>query len=222
MIEIVSKTEGLSWYSEDRIGKLAIARNTNNDKEVKSILTEIYDKDVRKAASEIISNHAVQVGITTALSQSERLDTLFVTAYEFKLIKDLVYLYGYRPSDAKLAKIYASVLNSALIAYGGQTVSNNLATGLATKISDSLSGLPLLGEVISTVVGSVSQGIINASITVVIGEQTKSYLKKEYHLQDILDDIDLPENEDEKELLESVKTEVMKSNKNKQQKLKKA
>ena len=214
MIDFTSKTDGVGWYNSELIGKLAIARQTNNDVELKRVLTEIYDKDVKKSANEIIREHAIKIGVITAISQSEKIDTLFVAIYELNLIKQLVFLYGYRPSDAKLMRIYSTVLTNALIAYGLQSVTNNLATGLVQKIGGAMKGIPLLGNAIATVIGSASQGIINGLLTVVIGHQTLKYLKEEYHLQDILDEINL-EDFSEEEMLNEVKEDIIKSAKNK-------
>ena len=212
MIDLKANTEGVSWYSDELIGKLAIARQTKNDKETKNVLTQIYDKDVRSASNKMIRDHALKVGITTALSQSEKVDTLFVAAYNLSLIKDIVFLYGYRPSDAKLAKIYQSVIVDALIAYGVGNATGSMATTAVTKFGGkAVEGIPFLGSALGTIIDSVAQGIINSSLTVLIGFQTKKYLKKEYHLQDILDEIELDdekEQESEKEMVESLKEDI--------------
>lgn len=212
MIEFSTSTEGVAWYNSDMIAKIALARHTKNDVELKKCLTELYEKDVRKTANSIIRDHAIKVGVTTAISQSEKLDTLFVAAYELDLIKDLVFLYGYRPSDAKLLRIYAVVLKNALLAYGIQTTTSNIASGIVQKIGGVMNSIPLLGQAISTVISSASQGIINGAMTVVIGEQTKKYLKDEYHLQDILDDVEIIDNSEE-EMIKDVKEEILKSTK---------
>ena len=213
MIEFSQSTDGVAWYNSELIGKLAIARNMKNDSDLKKYLTEIYDKDVKKTANSIIRDHAIKVGVTTAISQSERFDTLFVVAYELNLIKDIVFLYGYRPSDAKLWKIYAVVLKNALLSYGIQSTTSNLASGIVQKIGGVVSSIPLLGSAISTVISSASQGIINAAMTVVIGAQTKKYLQDEYHLQDILDNINLEDEITEAEMIDEVKEEIIKSTK---------
>ena len=212
MIDFTETTDGVGWYNSSLIGELAVALQTKNDNKLKQTLTEIYDKDVRKTANSIIRDHAVKVGLTTAISQSERLDTLFVVAYELNLIKDLVFLYGYRPSDARLLKIYAVVIKNALLAYGIQSTTSNIASGIVQKIGGVVSSIPLLGQAISTVISSTSQGVINAAMTVVIGKQTQKYLKDEYRLQDILDSIEL-EDETEDELINDVKEEIVKGTK---------
>ena len=205
MIEFVAKVEGMSWYDENLVGKLAIARQTNDNQEVKALLTQIYDTSVKKQADRIITSHAVKVGLVTAASQSDRLDAAFVAVYELNLIKDLVYLYGFRPSDAKLLKIYRSVVIDSLLAYGVSAGT----TGLITKgLSATFEGLPLLGTLISTAIASASQGIVNGAMTGIIGIQTKRYLIKEYHLQDILDSVELDNPEDDQKMLEGISEEI--------------
>ena len=205
MIDFTAKVEGSTWYDEILIGKLASARNTNNDKDVKAILTKIYDTSVKKQADEIISNHAIKVGLLTAASQSGYLDSAFVAIYELNLIKDLVYLYGFRPSDAKLLRIYRNVIVNSLLAYG---VSNGTTNLISKGLSATFEGLPILGSLISTAIVSASQGIINGVMTGIIGVQTKRYLIKEYHLQDILDEIELDNPEDDKEMIEGISKEI--------------
>ena len=61
------------------------------------------------------------------------------------------------------------------------------------------------------IIDSAAQGIINSTLTVLIGFQTKKYLKKEYHLQDILDEIELDEEKEldsEKEMVESLREDI--------------
>lgn len=215
MIDFKANTEGVSWYSDELIGRLAIAKQTNNDKEIKHVLTEIYDKDVRKASNKMIRDHAFKVGVTTALSQSEKVDTLFVAAYNLSLIKDIIFLYGYRPSDSKLARIYQTVITEALISYGIGNATGSMATTAVTKFGGKVvDKIPLLGSAIETIIDSAAQGIINSSLTVLIGFQTKKYLKNEYKLQDILDEIDLSDETDletEKEMVDSLKEDIKKT-----------
>lgn len=209
MIDFTANTEGVSWYNSERIGRLAIARQTKNDSDTKAILTEIYDTDVKTISNKIIRDHALKVGITTALSQSKNIDTLFVVAYNLSLIKDIVFLYGYRPSDAKLAKIYQVVILNSLIAYG--LGAGGVSTAASKFGGKALEGIPLVGKSLGTLVDSVAQGIINSTLTAIIGFQTKKYLKKEYHLQDILDEIVIDEEveeTEEQEMVESLKEEI--------------
>lgn len=208
MIDYTAKVEGANWYNDELVGKLAIARHTHNDRELKTILSEIYSKDVKKNANRIISEHALKVGLITAISQSDKLDTMFVAVYELNLIKDIVYLYGYRPSDANMWKIYRNVIINSLLAYGISATSTSAASALLKGLKTGADGIPILGNLISAAISSVSQGVINATMTAVIGIQTKKYLIKEYRLQDMLDEVELDNIEEDNKMLESVTTEV--------------
>lgn len=222
MIDITNKTEGVSWYSDKNIGKLAVARHTNNDKELKIALTEIYKTDVKKSAETIIRKAAVRVGLATALSQSEALDTALVLIYELNLIKDIVFLYGYRPSDTKMAKIYKNVLVNALVAYGVSSVTSGVGKTIGNTFVNAMDKASQSGNILTSTIGSVvgslagtaiESGIqfaVNSTLTTIIGFQTKKYLVKEYKLQDILDTVEILDDSDEEQakLMETVKEEI--------------
>ena len=217
MIDLKAKTDVISFYSDEKVGKLAIARQANDNEGVKTILTDIYQNEVKTAANKMIRDHAIKVGLITALSQSEKLDTLFVVTYELKLIKDLVFLYGFRPSDTKLVKIYKHVIIDALASYGVSTATTGIGPGVVKQFGKMMDSLPILGSAVGTLIDSTLQGIINAAFTVSVGFQTKRYLRKEYKLQNILDSIEINEEEEaleEKEIINSVNEEIKSKEKN--------
>ena len=211
MIHFASNTDNIGWYDETRIGRLAVARQTNNNEDLKKTLSEIFDTDVRKQARGTITKAAVNVGLLTAISQDDKLDSAIIAMFELNLVKDLLFLYGFRPSDARLAKIFGTVVSNALVAYGFSQISVKATSGLldmglklATAAGKNVAAIGALAGVISTVVGSASQGIVNGILTTVIGKQTQKYLMLEYHLQDVLDGIVL-DDEDEAEIVSDVK-----------------
>lgn len=210
MIDYNAKVEGATWYNEQLVGQLAVARIAHNDKETKMLLTQIYDGDVKKQSRRLIRDHAIKIGLVTMFSQSQFVDTAFVATYELSLIKDLVFLYGFRPSDAKLMKIYLTVLTNALTAYGISASSSNLVGGIANSISQAVSKISALSSILSVVVSSTIQGVVNASLSVIIGLQTREYLLHEYHLQDVLDEIEF-EDINEQEMINEVKGEILKN-----------
>ena len=229
MIDVTTKTDVVGWYSEELVGKLAIARHTGNDKELKSVLTEVYKTDVKNAANKMIRNSAVKVGVATALSQTEFVDTLFVIVYVLNLIKDIVYLYGYRPTDSKMAKIYKNVLRNALVAYGvssatagmGKSFGSGFAKSLE-KVSQSINPITsAIGAVVGVTIESLVQLSVNSTLTVLIGNQTKRYLVKEYNLQEILDYVELIDSdEEEAKMIASIRDEVKEKKEKKIKKLK--
>ena len=210
IIEFSESTDGVGWYSTELVGKLAVARHNKNEEELKKILTQLYDVDIKKTANSIIREHGFKVGVVTAISQSEKIDTMFVSVYELSLIKQLVFLYGFRPSDTKLLRIYSAVVRNALIAYGLESVVGQLTNGVVKKIGGVINSIPLLGTAVATVIGSASQGVINGGMTVIIGHQTLKYLQQEYHLQDLLDNVNLDDDINEKEMMLEVKDDILK------------
>ena len=221
IINFASETDNIGWYDEKRVGRLAVARQTKNNEELKNTLSEIFDTDVRKQARGIITKAAVKVGVFTAISQDDKLDSAIVALFELNLVKDLLFLYGFRPSEAKLARIFGQVLTNALIAYGVSSVAPRAAAWLVGKgVKFFEATIPVLGQLsgaISTVVGSVSQGITNGILTVVIAKKTQRYLMQEYHLQDVLDGVVIGD-EDEAEIMEEVKEGIKQSVKDKKKK----
>ena len=183
IIDLQANTADVDWYKEETVGKLAIARHTHNDEELRKALSEIYNTDIKKSSRNIIFKEALQVGITTALSQNEKIDTLLSLTVNMSLIKKLVYLYGFRPNDRQMINIYQTVIVSALAAYG--------AGSSASKITGKLlSNVPLVGLLVE----AVSQGLVNATFTAIVGFQTRKYLRKEFHLQDVLEDVTFDED----------------------------
>lgn len=204
IIDLVSKVDNLSWYGDDNIKNLAIARHTKNDKELIKVLGSIYQTDIKKEAKKMIRKSAGYVGISTALSQSGMMDALLIITFQLKLVKDIVYLYGYRPSDAQMTKILKNVLRNSLIAYGASAA----ADGIGQVVGASMGNLPIIGVLVS----SGLQGVVNSAFTSLVGQQTINYLVKEYKLQEILDNVTLiMSDEEEEKLLEEVTEDVKKA-----------
>lgn len=211
MVEITDDVEGVGWYDEEIIGKLAIALENNNDKKIKANLSSLYAGTVKKSANQIIIKNAVRSGMYTALSQSNKVDAALVAVVNLQMIKDIVFLYGFRPSEPRLLKIFSQVLANSLVAYGLEGVS--IGNGVVKKLGDMVNSLPILGSAISIVVDSSVQGLANGTLTAVIGYQTIKYLNTEYHLQDILDNVIIEESEEEfNRTCQVIKAELKNSN----------
>lgn len=195
IIDVTAKVEGVGWYDAEIVGRLAIAQKTGDENSLKECLNALYGGCIKKNAKDMIFKTSVKTAMYSAVSQSNNLDATLVTFLNVQLVKDLLFLYGFRPSDAKLAKIFGSVLRNSLIAYGlgGAKIGNTIVQSMGNAVK----GIPLLGAAISTVVDSSVQGLTNGILTEVIGRQTIKYLSEEYHLQDILDGIELEETQEE-------------------------
>ena len=196
IIELTSKVEGVGWYDSETVGKLAIALQARDEAGVKENLSALYAGSVKKSAKELILKASLKSALYSAASQSSKLDTAMVAMVNLQLIKDLVYLYGFRPSDSKLAKIFAAVIRNSLIAYGVSAAGSQVGNTVAKTVS-TIKGIPLLGSIIGMVVDSSVQGLTNGTLTMVIGYQAIKYLNVEYKLQNVLDGVDVAETQSE-------------------------
>ena len=195
MINFTAKVDGAGWYDPELVGKLAIARNAGDDEALKEHLTALYKGSVKKTAKSLIMKSSLRSAMYSALSQSEKIDAALVIAVNTQLIKDLVFLYGFRPSDVRLAKIFVGVIKNSMIALGLGGL--NVGNAVVKTMGDAVKGIPILGSLISTIVDSSVQGLANGTLTALIGFQTIKYLNTEYNLQNILDGIDVSESETE-------------------------
>lgn len=195
IIDLIAKVEGVGWYDSEVVGRLAIAQKTGDEKALSGCLSELYSGCVKKNAKDMILKTSLKTGMYSAISQTNHVDALLVAFLNLQLVKDIVFLYGFRPSDTKLVRIFGRVLQNSLIAYGlgGMKIGNTIVQTMGNAVK----GIPLLGAAISTVVDSSVQGLTNSVLTAVIGHQTIKYLSTEYRLQEILDGIEIEETEEE-------------------------
>ena len=209
IIDLTAKVDGVGWYDSETVGKLAIAVRTNDDKGIMKNLSALYSGSVKKSAKELIFRSSLKSGMYSAISQTNKVDSMLVAVINLQLVKDLVFLYGFRPSDTKLVRIFARILQNSLIAYGlgGARIGNTVVQSMGNVVR----GIPILGSAISTIVDSSVQGLTNGVLTTVIGYQTIKYLNTEYKLQEILDGIEIVESEEEfKQTCEELEKELKK------------
>ena len=205
-IDFNSSVDGIGWYDDRLVGELAVALHTKNEEKLKETLTLLYSKSVKKTGREIITKASLKAGMYSALSQSNVIDAALVAVVNLQLVKDIVFLYGFRPSDAKLVKILGKVITNSLMAYGMGSV--KIGNGIVKTMGDIVKGIPLLGSAISVIVDSSVQGLTNAVMTAIIGYQTIYFLNKEYKLQDVLDNIEIVTEADLEETCEEVEFEL--------------
>ncbi len=212
IIDLTASVEGVGWYDSEVVGRLAIALKAGNEQNLKKSLTELYRGSVKKSAKALIFRSSLKSAAYSAISQTAKIDAALVVFVNMQLIKDLVFLYGFRPSDARLVKIFARVIQNSLIAYGLGSL--NIGHSVVKTMGDAVKGIPLLGTAISALVDSSVQGLANGTLTTVIGYQTIKYLNDEYRLQDILDGVEVSETEEElSEACTELETELKKKKK---------
>lgn len=206
IIDFNASVDGVGWYDDRLVGELAVALHTKNEEKLKETLSALYAKSVKKTARDIITKASLKAGMYSALSQSNVIDAALVAVVNLQLVKDVVFLYGFRPSDAKLMHILGKVITNSLAAYGVGSI--KIGNGIVKTMGDIVKGIPLLGSAISVIVDSSVQGLTNAVMTAIIGYQTIYYLNKEYKLQNILDGIEIVTAEELEETCEEVETEL--------------
>ena len=214
IVELCKSVAGVGWYDSATVEKLEAGVKYHDDAVIKENLTALYNGSVKKSARDIIFKCSMKSAMYSALSQESKIDTMLVATVNLQMIKDIVFLYGFRPSDTRLVKIFAAVVRNALIAYGlgGLKIGN----GIARTVGDAAKSIPFLGSVISVLVDSSVQGLANGTLSAVIGYQTLRYLNTEYKLQNILDGVDVGETEEElAATCEDIEKELRKNKKHK-------
>ncbi|MBE7088547.1 MAG: DUF697 domain-containing protein [Clostridiales bacterium] len=209
IIDFNNTVEGVGWYEDEVVQNLSLALKEKDEEQIKACLTNLYSKSVKKSAKSIIFSSSLKSAAYSAISQANAIDAMLVSVINLQMVKDIVYLYGFRPSDAKLVKIFARVLQNSLIAYGlgGMQIGN----GVVKTLGDAMKGIPILGTAISAVVDSSIQGLANGVLTATIGFQTIKYLSDEYKLQTVLDGIEVQTQEEYTQTCEEIKKELKKS-----------
>ena len=210
IVEVCNTVAGVGWYDSYTVEKLEAGVKYHDHEVIKEQLTALYNGSVKKSTREIIFKCSMKSAMYSALSQDSKIDSMLVAVVNLQMIKDIVFLYGFRPSDIRLLKIFAAVVRNSMVAYGLGGI--KIGNGIARTVGDAAKGIPLLGSVISVLVDSSVQGLANGTLSAVIGYQTVKYLNTEYKLQNILDGVELAETEEElAETCQELETELKKN-----------
>ena len=199
------------YITPENTDKLKTALHSGDGKAVKNALQEVYAGDVAKCANALIWKNAGKTFLTTSISQNDKIDALSVLLVNISMVKQIVGVYGYRPSYAKLFRIYFTVLRSALLAYGMQNVNwfnvfGKFFSGVAKKI-------PFM----DTVIDSAVQGTVSAFLTVLVGYKTKKYLCSDYKKREKIElaGDEVTSVDDEVKIAASLAKEICNKNKEK-------
>lgn len=207
IVDLTNTVAGVGWYDSFTVEKLEAGVKFNDDAVIKEQLTALYKGSVKKSAKQVILQSSLKSAMYSALSQDKRIDTMMIGVVNLQMIKDIIFLYGFRPSESRLLRIFAAVVKNSLAAYGLGGI--KIGNGIVKTMGDAVKGIPFLGDVISTVVDSSVQGLANGTLTAVIGFQTIKYLSVEYKLQDVLDNVEIAQTEEEfEETCEEIEKEL--------------
>jgi len=150
--------------------KASLSDNMGDKDELKKALTVVFDTTIKEEINKLIIKNSTTVLVSTALSQNGNLDMLSVVAINLKMIKEIVQLSGFRPTYPNLAKLSLNVLITSLIAEGLEDI--EVSELLPNKISETLTDLPF----VKTISSSIFSGIANGMLTCRVGVVTRSYL----------------------------------------------
>lgn len=150
--------------------EITLLENFENYTELKEALNTVMSGSVKKEINRIIVKNAKTVLLSTAISQNSKLDLYSVISVNLKMIKEIVVACGFRPNMKNLSKLTINVASTALIAEGLDSL--KMEDILPTQTINTISNIPLLKPILSSVV----QGITNALLTIRIGLVTRGYL----------------------------------------------
>jgi hypothetical protein len=160
----------------ERLGGNARVRNASirplNRAGVEEALA-LLDND----AHAIVKQAATTVFLTTAVSQSGRLDALLVVMAQSRMVWRIAHLYYQRPSLRELVHLYANVAATSLVA--GELDDLELHQMIQPVVAGSLGAvggaIPGFQVFTSIVVNSILSGSANAFLTLRVGMITKDY-----------------------------------------------
>ncbi len=124
----------------------------------------VYNNTVKKNLDEYIKEAAKNTFYFTALSQNGFLDMLIVLTNNFRLVKKMVAMCGFRPSFVRVMKIYVNIFFSSLVADGAESINLSSLFGAS------------LGSGLKLALNSITNGTINAFFMLRTGFLAKEYL----------------------------------------------
>ena len=95
----------------------------------------LYNNQIKKNIDELVVNSAKDTLILTAMSQNGFVDFIVVLTNNFRMIKKIIVMCGFRPTFMRTLKLYINVFFSSLVADGAQKLE------MSSLISSSLTGL---------------------------------------------------------------------------------
>ncbi len=144
--------------------------NYKSYEELQLNLQIVFDEQIRKDLNKIMIRNAKTVLISTALCQNARVDMITVFTVDINMVKQLVVKCGFRPNMTNLSKLLVKIFSTALIADGLQSLT--MEDILPASVTNTLKEIPLIKPVMS----SVTQGLVNALLTLRIGCVARKYL----------------------------------------------
>ena len=131
-------------------------------------LIEFFDRKITPELNHEIYDTAKKIFIITAVSQNSVYDMLGMASANFSLIKRIVEICGFRPSNAQVFRLYIRVLSMTLLAGSLEDIDLEELVPMITEGA--------LGKALGIVAASAAQGTVNALTTLRMAAITKNYL----------------------------------------------
>lgn len=125
----------------------------------------------------VIRESAAAVFVSTAISQSGRLDTIFVLATHWRMVWRIAGIYYQRPSLRELVNLYSNVAATAFMAgeLDDAEISEQIEPILSSAFGALSLSIPGVQAAASIVVNSVFSGAANAFLTLRVGIIARRY-----------------------------------------------
>lgn len=149
-----------------------VGNNLEDDAAVERAIARLDEEAVR-----IARMTASQVFVSTAVSQSGRLDTFLVLSLQTRMVWKIARLYNQRPSLREMVHLYANVAGTAFAAGEIQDVDlSEQIEPVFTAVIGSLGGaVPGFQLVASILANSIMSGAADAFLTLRVGMIAKRY-----------------------------------------------
>jgi hypothetical protein len=130
-----------------------------------------------EGSDELIREAATRVFLTTAISQSGRLDALLVLSAHTRLVWRVAHLYYQRPTLRDMTYLYANVAATAFMAGELEDidVSEQIQPVLSAVLGSAATAVPGLQTASTILVNSVLTGSANAFLTLRVGMIARQY-----------------------------------------------
>jgi len=148
-------------------------QNLSNRREIEQAvktLDEIATQKIRKSATTVF--------VTTAISQSGRLDAFTVLIAQIRMVWQVAIIYYQRPSARALLQLYANVAATAFVAgeLNDLDISEQVEPVITGVLGGTLGGaIPGVSTVAGIITNSLLTGSANAFLTLRIGAIAKQY-----------------------------------------------
>lgn len=134
-------------------------------------------EDLSRKCDVIIRDSAAAVFVSTAISQSGRLDTIFVLTANFRMVWRIASVYSQRPALRDLINLYVNVAATAFVAgeLDEAEISEQIEPILSSALGAMSLSVPGVQTAASIAVNSILTGAANAFLTLRVGIIARRY-----------------------------------------------